>query len=97
MKLYELSTEAIGDLQEIWVYIAKDNPASADKLENDIYKACEFLARNPQAGHRRADFTDDDVLFWPVRGAYLVVYRKASKPLKIARILHCSRDVADLI
>ena len=37
MKGYELSSEATEDLQEIWVYIANDNPAAADKLEEDIY------------------------------------------------------------
>jgi putative addiction module antidote protein, CC2985 family len=32
---YELSPEATDDLQEIWVYIANDNPIAADKLEED--------------------------------------------------------------
>jgi plasmid stabilization system protein ParE len=31
MKEYELSPEATDDLQEIWVYIANDNPIAADK------------------------------------------------------------------
>jgi plasmid stabilization system protein ParE len=31
MKGYELSREAIADLQEIWTYIANDNVAAADK------------------------------------------------------------------
>jgi plasmid stabilization system protein ParE len=41
MKGYEFSTEALDDLQEIWVYIARDNPAAADELEADIFRACE--------------------------------------------------------
>jgi len=36
MKGYELSLEATDDLQGIWVYIANDNPAAADKLEEDM-------------------------------------------------------------
>ena len=40
MKGYELSPEAAEDLQGIWVYVANDNPAAADKLEEDIYAAC---------------------------------------------------------
>jgi plasmid stabilization system protein ParE len=47
MKGYELSPEARDDLQEIWMYIASDNPSSADKLEEDIYAACELLSKNP--------------------------------------------------
>ena len=45
MKGYELSPEARNDLQEIWVYIARDNPGAVDKLEEDIYTACELLPR----------------------------------------------------
>ena len=59
MKGYELSPEATDDLQEIWAYIANDNPAAADKLEEDIYAACELLAKNPRLGHRRSDLTDE--------------------------------------
>ena len=47
MKGYELSPEETDDLQEIWVYIANDNAIAADKLEDDIYAACEMLAKNP--------------------------------------------------
>ena len=59
----QLSPEATDDLQEIWVYIANDNPAAADKLEEDIYAACELLVKNPRLGHRRSDLTDEPVLF----------------------------------
>ena len=95
MNGYELSPEALADLQEIWVYIAGDNPAAADELEADIYQACESLARNPRLGHKRPDLTDEPVLFWPVRGRYLVIYQRATQPLKIARILHAARDVRE--
>ncbi|MCE9520112.1 MAG: type II toxin-antitoxin system RelE/ParE family toxin [Verrucomicrobia bacterium] len=71
MKAWEFSPEAKDDLQEIWVYIAGDNPEAADKLEADIYEACEALANNPRLGHNRRDLTDEPVLFWTVRGQYL--------------------------
>ena len=91
MKGYELSPEATDDLQEIWVYIANDNPSAADKLEEDIYAACELLAKNPRLGHRRSDLTDEPVLFWPVRGQYMVIYLPDTEPLKIVRILQGAR------
>jgi toxin ParE1/3/4 len=97
MKGYELSPEALADLQEIWIYIANDNPVAADKLETDIYKACELLAKNPRLGHKRPDLTDEPVLFWPVRGHYLVIYQRASQPLKVVRILHAGRDAREEI
>ena len=86
MKGYELSPEATDDLREIWIYIANDNPIAADKLEDDIYSACELLAKNPRLGHRRLDLTDELVLFWPVRGQYMVIYLPDTEPLKIVRI-----------
>jgi plasmid stabilization system protein ParE len=94
MKDYQLSPEARDDLQEIWVYIAGDNPAAADKLEAEIYKACEVLTENPHMGHKRTDLTDEPVLFWPVRGHYLVIYQPETRPLMIARILHGARDTS---
>jgi plasmid stabilization system protein ParE len=50
MKGYELSPEARDDLREIWVYTASDNPGATDKLEEDIYAACELLSKNPRVG-----------------------------------------------
>jgi len=97
MKGYELSVEALADLQDIWIYIAQDNPVAADKLESEIYQACEFLARNPRVGHKRPDLTKETVHFWPVRGHYLVIYQRESRPLKIVRILHAARDVEEQI
>jgi plasmid stabilization system protein ParE len=94
MKDYELSPEARDDLQAIWVYIAADDLFAADKLEADIYKACEVLAGDPGLGHKRPDLTDEPVLFWPVRGRYLVIYQRESQPLTIVRILHGARDVS---
>jgi plasmid stabilization system protein ParE len=97
MKGYELSEEALADLQDIWGYIARDNPSAADNLESEIYQACEFLAKNPRLGHKRPDLTDEPVLFWPVRGHYLVIYLRESKPLKIVRVLHASREASEEI
>jgi plasmid stabilization system protein ParE len=91
---YQLSPEARDDLQEIWMHIAADNPDAADKLEAEIYHACEVLAGNPGLGHKRPDLTDEPVLFWPVRGWYLLTYQRETEPLKIVRILHGSRDAS---
>ena len=91
MKGYELTPEARDDLQEIWVYIASGNPSAADKLEEEIYAACELLSKNPYVGHERPDLTDEPV---PVRGQYLVIYLPDTEPLKIVRILHGARDAS---
>jgi plasmid stabilization system protein ParE len=94
MKGYEFSPEARDDLQEIWAYIAGENPGAADQLEEDIYAACELLSRNSHAGHKRPDLTDEPVRFWPVRRRYLLIYLPEAEPLKIVRILHGARDAS---
>jgi plasmid stabilization system protein ParE len=93
MKGFEFSPEAVNDLQEIWIYIAADDVDRADQLEADIYQACEQLAKSPGLGHKRRDLTNAPVLFWPVRGQYLVIYLRDSQPLQIVRILHGARDI----
>src|ERR1700737_747601 len=94
MKGYELSAEATDNLQEIWIYIANDNPAAADKLEEDIYAAFDLLAKNPRLCHRSSDLTEEPVLFWLVRGQYVVIYLPDTEPLKIVRILQGARNAS---
>lgn len=94
MREYEFSAEARDDLQEIWIYIARHDIAAADRLETGIYEACELLARNPGLGHKRLDLTEEPVLFWPVRGRYLLIYQRETQPLKVIRILHGARDAS---
>ncbi|MEZ0254697.1 MAG: type II toxin-antitoxin system RelE/ParE family toxin [Chthoniobacter sp.] len=94
---YVLTAEAIDGLREIWAFIGieSQNPSAADALWADMERACAQLARKPSLGHRRKDLTPDpEVMFYCVRDFYLVIYRKGTDPLQIARILHGARDVA---
>ena len=80
------------DLQDIWLYIAEDDPVAADKLEGDIRSEVAKLAELPTLGHRRRDLTNHDLWFHTVRKNYLIVYRQ-TQSLEIVRILHGARDV----
>ena len=88
---YILSPEARGDLQDIWGFIALDNPDAATRIVNELLAAFEHLVEWPGSGHSRADLTTKDVRFWPVR-SYLVIYRE-TVPLEIVTILHGARDI----
>jgi hypothetical protein len=59
-----------------------------------FYAACELLAKNPRLGHRRPDLTGEPVLFWPVRGQYMVIYLSYTEPLMIVRILQGTRNAS---
>lgn len=83
MALYSLSEQAKIGLQEIWGYIAQDNPIAADKVEGKLLQAFALLAERPFIGQRREDMTSLEVRFWPVfklsdsvscRGASLADY-----------------------
>jgi len=73
-------------------YVATHNVVSADKLEADIFAACEKLSEWPNIGHRRRDLTEKPLLFFPVRGTYLIVYNPTATPISIIRVLHGSRN-----
>jgi plasmid stabilization system protein ParE len=92
MKPYWLTPLAEDDLFAIWSYIATDNLAAADQIEDEICDACLRLSARPDLGHYRRDLTDKPVRFLAVRGTYLIVYDPETKPLEVIRILHGARD-----
>ena len=96
MKLFKLSPEAAGDIQNIWAYIAEDSIKAAGKVRLNLFDACKLLAENPAIGHTREDLTDQPVLFWPV-GSYLILYDPRTEPLAIVGAVHGARDVPGLL
>lgn len=49
---YDFHPEAEIDLDEIWEFIAQDNPRAADKVTEDILSALSALVSSPHIGHR---------------------------------------------
>ena len=94
---YAFTASAKSDLEEIWCYIAEDNPTEADRLEADIYEACAQLAVHPGLGSFRPAWTNKPVRFWPVRKNYLIVFAPHTDPLEILRIFNVNRDVPKLM
>jgi plasmid stabilization system protein ParE len=96
MSDYQFTREALGDLDELWVYIAIENPDAADRVVADILDTCERLGAMPGLGHTREDLTDRPVRFFPV-GRYLVIYRPDRTPIDIIAVLHSARDVPRIL
>jgi len=82
--LFQLTAQAIEDLDSLWWFIAEDSREAADRVEIDIVATCRRLAGHPLLGHRRQDITPLPVRFWtiPKYPNYTLVYCAESKPLQ---------------
>jgi plasmid stabilization system protein ParE len=93
MRAYRLTPAADADLDELWQYIAlQSGTTAADRLEAELHDAMLRLAQAPGIGHAREDLADETLRCHPVH-RYLVVYRPATDPIQIVRVLHGARDV----
>lgn len=99
MSRCQFTPEALGDLFELWSYIAADNVDAANRVEEAVYAACDLAADSPLAGRIREDLTALPVRFWlvqPYRNCW-VLYDPHTKPLRIIRILHSARNISKIL
>jgi toxin ParE1/3/4 len=82
---------AESDLDDIWWYIAQDNPEAADRLLDRIEERCGALARFPEMGVRREELMPD-LRSLPV-GSYLIFYLPIEHGIEIVRVLPGMRDI----
>jgi toxin ParE1/3/4 len=73
MAIFQKTAQAEEDLIDIWLYIAQDNPAAADRLLDTLEEKGWLLAENPKLGQARPDIAED-FHHLPV-GRYLMLYR----------------------
>src|SRR5437762_1136288 len=92
MARYTLTDAAKADIRGIVAYIRRDSKQAAKKVRNEVSAAMGKLAESPYIGHRREEAGDDSLRFWCVY-SYLIVYRPASKPLRVLRVIHGARDI----
>ncbi|MGA8762035.1 MAG: type II toxin-antitoxin system RelE/ParE family toxin [Candidatus Sulfotelmatobacter sp.] len=88
---YDFHAEAVVDLDEIWDFIAGDNPTAADRLIAEILFAIDKLVSFPKQGHKRPDLTARPLRFILVR-EYLIAYAPDEKPLWVVAVLHARRS-----
>jgi toxin ParE1/3/4 len=92
-----LSPEAEADLDDIWLYVAKESQ-SVERADNFLDRFAAFfsrLAENPYLGRRRDDLRPGYRGF-PVSD-YVVLYRVAADEVLILRIIRGSRDIQALV
>lgn len=83
---YHLSASAHADIDEIWDFIAEDNPAAAERFTAMLREKFSILASQPQMGRACAELRPGLHRF-PI-GNYVVFYRPVADQVEIARVLH---------
>lgn len=86
----EISQAAETDLIELWLHIAADDDAAADRQLDHFDRVFRLLASQPLMGVDRSALLQQGVRSFAV-GHHLVFYRADSK-LRILRVLHGARD-----
>ena len=94
MPVLQRTAQAEEDLIDIWLYIAQDNPAAADRLLDKIDGKILLLAEQPAIGRAREDIAPD-LRFLPI-GKYLILYRIILDGIEIVRVVQGARNLKDL-
>ena len=96
---FQLTPQAIDDLDAVWWTIAEDNRDAAERVETEILATCQRLAKHPRMGAKRQDITGLPVRFWTVTKFpnYVIVYRPETVPLQVVAVLHGKRDLKEVI
>jgi toxin ParE1/3/4 len=82
------------DAAEIWLYIAADSVAAADRLIDSFDEKLKLLAEMPGLGTMR-DELSPGLRSFPV-GSYLLFYRQVPGGIELARIVHGARNLRRL-
>jgi toxin ParE1/3/4 len=81
---------ALANLEAEADYIAKDNPAAADRLVQRIFRAVALLAKNPAMGRAgRVPGTRELVV---LNTPYILPYRVHAGAIGILRVFHAARE-----
>lgn len=95
MKKYILSERASKDIEEIFDYIAVDNPIAAKNVLKSIEKRLLLLAEMPNMGNSHK-YARKGVLLWNVK-RYVIVYKTKGSSVYVVRVLSTYRDIASLL
>ena len=94
---FRLLPEAEAELDEIWLYVARESGSSdiASRLIEGITDRFWLLAQHPQVGRRRDADLRPGLRSFSV-GEYVIVYRIEGEDVHILHVMRGSRDIARL-
>jgi len=94
MKTIRVAERAQEDLLEIWEYIARENPESADRLPQSFREKFELLLGHPLIGRERKEIFIG-LRSFPV-GRYVIFYQPMDYGIEVFRVRHDASDLRGL-
>ncbi len=91
MKRVKIAASARRDLDEIWLFIAEDDPKAADRFHDLLHSKFVALAKQPLIGRARDDLSPG-LRSFPV-GSYVVYYCDTPSFVEVVRVLHGALDL----
>jgi len=79
------------DLDDLWWYIAQDNPDAADRFLDKIEERCQALAQFPHMGLSRDELLPS-LRSLPI-GKYLIFYLPIEDGIQVIRVLPAMMDI----
>lgn len=95
-----LYPKAQQDIESIVDYLKQENPQAAQNFIQHLQNSLETLSLFPKLGHLR-DYqhpTLKQIRMLPIKhfSSYLIFYQPNETTLQVVRIIHGSRDIAQL-
>jgi toxin ParE1/3/4 len=92
---FRFSRQADLDLEEIALFIARDNPARAFSFVEEIRQHCRRLLRFPEASRLRPEYGPGVRV--SVFRRYLIFYVVDADVLRISRVVHGARNLPKIL
>lgn len=89
------SPAAESDLNDIWLDIAQESLAAADRFVDSVGQRSEQLSEFPELGRLRPEISDTARSLNV--GNYLILYRLAARAVEVIRVVHGARDLTALL
>ena len=91
MSDFQVTLLAQADIDLVWLFVARDRTAAADRLAERFFEQFAAIANNPAIGHICTELGAD--IRQSIVGNYVVIYRIRESWVEILRVIHGARDV----
>jgi toxin ParE1/3/4 len=90
MKRVRVTRDAKRDVDEIWLFVARDSVDAANRLIDEIAHRFFLIGSSPEMGRIRDDLKPG-LRSHPVNN-YVIYYRETRPHISIVRVVHGARD-----